>query len=241
VSGPQPTPPAAEAAPPPALVIFDCDGVLVDTEPLAAQVMADIATELGRPMTAAECIDRFTGISLSQVKASLARDLGRPLPDDFEAQVRARDEAAFARALAPIDGAAAALDALAAHGVAMCVASSGAVDKMRFTLGQTGLLSRLEPHLFSATMVSRGKPAPDLFLHAAARMGVPPAACVVVEDAPAGIEAARAAAMAVLGFTGGGHCTAETGPRLKRVGAQAVFAQMRTLPALLGYPGPAPA
>lgn len=220
--------------PPPTLVIFDCDGVLVDSEPIAARVLAECVGELGLALTAEDCIARFTGISMASVMAALALDLGRPLPADFAARVRARDFAAFADQLKAIDGVEALLAAVAAP---VCVASSGAPAKIRFSLGLTGLLARFEPHLFSAEMVARGKPAPDLFLFAAQAMGVPAAACVVVEDAVAGITAARAAGMRALGFTGGGHCRPGHGERLLAAGAHAICASMGALAVLLGAEG----
>ncbi len=220
--------------PPPTLVIFDCDGVLVDSEPIAARVLAECVGELGLALTAEDCIARFTGISMASVMAALALDLGRPLPADFAARVRARDFAAFADQLKAIDGVEALLAAVAAP---VCVASSGAPAKFRFSLGLTGLLARFEPHLFSAEMVARGKPAPDLFLFAAQAMGVPAAACVVVEDAVAGITAARAAGMRALGFTGGGHCRPGHGERLLAAGAHAICASMGALAVLLGAEG----
>ncbi len=220
--------------PPPTLVIFDCDGVLVDSEPIAARVLAECVGELGLALTAEDCIARFTGISMASVMAALALDLGRPLPADFAARVRARDFAAFADQLKAIDGVEALLAAVAAP---VCVASSGAPAKIRFSLGLTGLLARFEPHLFSAEMVARGKPAPDLFLFAAQAMGVPAAACVVVEDAVAGITAARAAGMRALGFTGGGHCRPGHGERLLAAGAHASCASMGALAVLLGAEG----
>lgn len=213
------------------LLIFDCDGVLVDSEPIAARVMAACAQELGLPISAEDCIERFTGISMPSVLQALADDLGRPLPDDFVSRVRTRDFEAFARELRPIEGA---TGLLAAIGVPVCVASSGAVAKIRFTLGLTGLLPWFEPHLFSAEMVARGKPAPDLFLLAAERMGVPASACAVVEDSVAGIRAARAAGMRAIGFTGGGHCRPGHDQRLRAAGAHAVCADMDGLAALLG-------
>lgn len=212
------------------LVIFDCDGVLVDSEPIAARVLAAAATAAGLPLTANEALARFTGIALADVFAQLEADLGRPLPADFGARIAAADAAAFARELEPVAGVAAMLAALPYR---RCVASSGSLQKIRTTLGLTGLLALFEPHLYSAAMVPRGKPAPDLFLHAAREMGVRPAAAVVVEDAAPGIRAARAAGMRVLGFAGGGHCRDDTATQLTQAGADAVFTRMSELPSLL--------
>jgi HAD superfamily hydrolase (TIGR01509 family) len=216
------------------LVIFDCDGVLVDSEPIAARVLAAYARDLGLALSAEDCIRRFTGISMAAVQAELGRDLGRPLPADFADRIRAADFAAFAAELRPVDGAAPAVDALTAAGFAVCVASSGAPEKIRFTLGLTGLADRFEPRLFSATMVARGKPAPDLFLLAAQRMGFAPAACTVVEDSTAGIRAARAASMRAIGFAGGGHCEPGHADLLRAAGAEQVLVRLGDLPATLG-------
>ena len=210
------------------LLIFDCDGVLVDSELLAASALAEEVTTFGLALSAEDCVARFTGISMAAVLAMIDADLGRPLPPDFEARVRAADERAFARQLQPIEGVAAAIQAL---GRRRCVASSGLPEKIRFSLRLTGLLPLFEPYLFSASMVARGKPAPDLFLYAAQQMHVPPAACLVVEDSVAGVTAATAAGMRVLGFTGGAHCNGGTAARLASAGAMAVFDRMALLPA----------
>ena len=214
----------------PGLVIFDCDGVLVDSEPIAAAVMATAVSELGLPMTAADCLRRFTGIAMAKVIAAIEADLGRPVPEDFVARVRERDFATFRQSLQPIAGVAAVASALT---VPKCVASSGAPEKIRFTLGLTGLLPLFAPHLFSAHMVRRGKPAPDLFLFAARAMHVAADACAVVEDSEAGIRAARAAGMRALGFVGGSHCGPDHAQLLRAAGAHAVFGQMANLPGLL--------
>jgi HAD superfamily hydrolase (TIGR01509 family) len=215
----------------PGLVIFDCDGVLVDSEPIAARVLADTLSEIGEPTTAAECIGRFTGISLSAVLRRIEIQRRRPLPPDFAERLRSRDAQAFRAHLTAIEGVD---DVVRRLPVAKCVASSGSLEKMRLTLSITGLLHLFEPHLFSAAMVASGKPAPDLFLLAAARMGFLPAACTVVEDSTAGIAAARAAGMRVLGFAGGGHAGSGYAAMLQAAGADAVFHRMEALPSLLG-------
>ena len=214
----------------PGLVIFDCDGVLVDSEPIAAAVMAAAVSELGLPMSAADCLRRFTGIAMAKVIAEIEADLGRPLPADFVTRVRERDFEAFRRDLKPIAGADAVVGALA---MPKCVASSGASEKIRFTLGITGLLALFEPHLFSAEMVRHGKPAPDLFLFAAKQMQATPADSVVVEDSEAGIRAARAAGMRALGFIGGSHCGPGHAGLLQAAGAHAMFRHMADLPRML--------
>ncbi|MFO1153634.1 MAG: HAD-IA family hydrolase [Rhodospirillales bacterium] len=212
------------------LVIFDCDGVLVDSELLAAEVLAREVSVEGLPLTADECLARYTGISMKSVLALIEAERGRALPPDFEARVRAGDFAAFAASLQPVAGVREMLQALPHR---RCVASSGWPDKMRFTLGRTGLLPLLAPHLFSASMVAHGKPAPDLFLHAARMMHADPAACVVVEDSVAGIIAARAAGMRVLGFAGASHCGDGYRAMLEGAGASIVFSRMDQLVELL--------
>lgn len=184
------------------LVIFDCDGVLVDTEPISARVGAQVLTRLGWELTPDEVMDRFLGCSEEHFRAEVEAHVRRPLPAGWDAEFEPLHDAAFEAELTPVEGIGAVLAELEASGVPTCVASNGGHDKMRRTLGLTGLYDRFEGRIFSAQDVPRGKPAPDLYLHAAARMGVDPAACVVVEDSPRGVEAALAAGMACLGFAG---------------------------------------
>jgi HAD superfamily hydrolase (TIGR01509 family) len=212
------------------LVIFDCDGVLVDSEPIACRVMARELTALGYPLSPDDCQERFTGVSMKTVMARVEADWGHALPAGFEDHLREKDFEAFRAELRPVPGVE---EMLARLDIPRCVASSGAPEKIRFTLTVTGLIGAFEPHLFSARMVAHGKPAPDLFLHAAERMATPPEACVVVEDAVAGIEAARAAGMRVLGFAGAGHAGPGYAAMLAAAGADTVFTQMPDLPALL--------
>ena len=208
------------------LVIFDCDGVLVDSELLAADVLAREVSAAGYPLTADDCLARFTGIAMTRVLALIETEWGRPLPPGFEARVRAADFAAFAASLRPVADVFEMLEALPYR---RCVASSGTPEKMRFTLSRTGLLPLFAPHLYSASMVARGKPAPDLFLHAARAMRADPAACVVVEDAAPGIAAPRAAGMRVLGFAAASHCRDGYREMLERAGASQVFTGMAEL------------
>ncbi len=219
-----------DAAAHPDLVIFDCDGVLVDSELLASRLLAEALAAEGYPVTAADCRARFTGISIRSVIEIIEAERGIPLPVDFEDRVRANDLQVFARELKAVPGIA---QALAQIPTAKCVASSGAPEKIRHSLTVTGLIGFFEPHLFSAHMVKRGKPAPDLFLFAAAAMGADAARCVVVEDSTAGVAAARAAGMPVLGFAGGGHAGDGYGAMLAAAGAARVFDDMAKLPALL--------
>jgi HAD superfamily hydrolase (TIGR01509 family) len=211
------------------LVIFDCDGVLVDSEPLSNRALSQALCAAGLPMTERETTEAFLGRSWMSVEEILRQRFGA-VPDGLQADYRRRMQAAFEAELAPVAGIEAALDALAEAGVPTCVASSGPHAKMRLTLGLTGLRERFEGRIFSAWDVERGKPAPDLFLHAAARMGAEPEACVVVEDSPVGVAAARAAAMTALGYCG------RTPPE-RLSGADATFADMAALPALLAEAG----
>ncbi|MBX3143680.1 MAG: HAD family hydrolase [Trueperaceae bacterium] len=207
------------------LVIFDCDGVLVDSEKLAVKVDVEVLTKLGWPMTESEVIERFVGLSDAAFRAKVEDHLGARLAEDWDAEFQPLYRKTFEAELRPVEGVMEALDRIA---LATCVASNGTHEKMRFTLGLTGLLDRFRGRIFSATDVSRGKPAPDLFLHAAASMGAAPEACVVVEDSVSGVTAARAAGMKVLAY-GAGVTPAE-----KLVGpGTTVFYRMSDLPELL--------
>ena len=208
----------------PRAVIFDCDGVLVDSEPISNRVLAGLLTEIGLPMTPEQSVEAFMGRSWKNVLAWAAQR-GAPLPEGFRRRYLDTMFAAFEEELRPVPGIVAALDAIT---LPNCVASSASIEKMRFTLGHTGLWDRFAGRIFSATEVEHGKPAPDLFLHAAARMGWEPADCAVVEDSPAGIEAALAAGMTALGYAG---TTAA-----ERLAGARVFTDMAELPALLQPP-----
>ena len=184
------------------LVILDCDGVLVDSERLAVRVEARLLTELGWPLTEADILERFVGRSDAYMTSEIETALGRPVPE-WAARYETAVYEAFRTELTAVDGVAAALDQVEASTMATCVASSGTHDKMRLTLGMTGLWERFQGRIYSGTEVTHPKPAPDLFLHAATEMGAAPERCVVVEDSRWGVEAARAAGMRSLGFAGG--------------------------------------
>ncbi|CAN5694907.1 HAD family hydrolase [soil metagenome] len=179
------------------LVIFDNDGVLVDSEPLANAVLADLLAGAGHPIGVTACIERFMGGTLARVRTEVEAELGRPLPADLEDCYHADLLARFATELRPVAGVHELLDALTTPA---CVASSGTHDRISASLAVTGLLERFEGRIFSADDVAHGKPAPDLFLHAARSLEVDPARCVVVEDSALGVTAARAAAMTVVGY-----------------------------------------
>ncbi len=188
---------------PTALVIFDCDGVLVDSERLAIALDIAAVRELGWEITEAEVLGNFIGRSERDVHAAIEGRIGRALTDEWRQRWDAEFRRVLAEELEPVPGVHAAIEAVSALGVASCVASSGSHEKMRQTLGRTGLWDHFAGRIFSATEVAHGKPAPDLFLYAAARMGFPAHRCVVVEDSRFGVAAAKAAGMAVVGYAGG--------------------------------------
>lgn len=188
---------------PPALVIFDCDGTLVDSEELGTRVLLEMAAELGLQRPLQETNLLFRGWKLDDCVAQIQAWLGRPLPQDFVAQVRLRTAAAFRRELKPVAGAPELVRALAAHGQAMCVASSGPREKIELSLGLTGLLPYFQGRIFSGYELQTWKPDPGLFLHAAQALGALPAACVVVEDSVVGVQAGLAAGMRVFAFQPG--------------------------------------
>jgi HAD superfamily hydrolase (TIGR01509 family) len=210
------------------LVIFDCDGVLVDSERLSIRLDHELLAQLGWPLDEQQIIDRWVGRTDAAMRAEIEDHLGRDIGREWTA-FGGRYVQAFADELEPVDGVAEAVDAVQATGVATCVASSGGIDKIRRNLAKTGLLGRFDGRLFSADDVEHGKPAPDLFLHASSVMGVDPAATAVVEDSVPGVAAGIAAAMAVFAFTGG----VTPAERLGRAGAT-LFDDMRHLPRLLG-------
>jgi HAD superfamily hydrolase (TIGR01509 family) len=207
------------------LVIFDCDGVLVDSERIAVRVEAEFLGELGWLLTEAEVVERIMGLTAEYMDEAVEAQLGSRLPQDWKDQFHRRYREAFAAELGPVDGVLEALDQITTP---TCVASSGSHDKLRFTLGHTGLYERFEGRIFSGYEVTNGKPAPDLFLHAAARIGVEPARCAVIEDSRPGILAARAAGMPAFGYAGG----LTPAHRLEGEGT-VVFTDMRDLPRLL--------
>jgi HAD superfamily hydrolase (TIGR01509 family) len=212
------------------LIIFDCDGVLVDSEVISCRSHADVLSRHGYPITSEQVFHRFLGRSTRQANAEIEAELGRALPVDFHAQLQSEQLRAFETDLEAVPHIHLALDKITQ---AVCVASSGSHQRMRVTLGRTRLYDRLAPHIFSASQVTNGKPAPDLFLFAAAQMNVPPQRCLVIEDSVAGITGASAAGMAVLGFHGASHCREGYGEKLRDAGATMVFDDMRQLPELI--------
>ena len=211
------------------LVIFDCDGVLVDSEPLANTCFARALQREGLDWYVEDTMRRLMGRSMKSCVEIVEGELGRALPADFVDRLQADTMQAFRDApLRTVPGVVEAIDAIEAAGIATCVASSGGLDKMRVTLGITGLWSRFEGRIFSSTQVPRGKPFPDLFLHAAIEMNEQPFDSVVVEDSLPGIQAARAAGMRALAYVGAPYSDAEA---LRAAGGR-TFESMSSLPML---------
>lgn len=211
----------------PALVIFDCDGVLVDSEPITNRLLAEELSSAGLPISAEEAIELFVGGTIASVHAQ-ARQMGATLPDNWVDGFYPRMIGRLAAEVELIPGIEDVLARLARAGLPHCVASNGPMLKMQATLGRTGLWDRLAGRLYSAHDVGSAKPEPDLFLHAAQSMGVPPHRCVVVEDSASGARAAQSAGMRCFGFTRG-----TPAERLTAHGA-IPFADMVELPGLLG-------
>src|SRR6478752_8329322 len=213
------------------LVVFDCDGVLVDSEVIAIRVDQRVLADLGWELELDDIVERFVGKSEAHFVAEVEQQLDIRLADGWDRDYGRWYQEAFERDLEAVDGIEEALDRL---GLPHCVASSGSHDKMRRTLGKAGLLHRFQGRIFSATEVTHGKPAPDLFLHAAGSLNAAPERCAVVEDSAFGVQAARAAGMHVFAYAGG----VTPAERLAGPGTT-VFDDMRRLPGLIaaGHPG----
>jgi HAD superfamily hydrolase (TIGR01509 family) len=210
------------------LIIFDCDGVLVDSEIIAHTLLAQMMTDLGHPMTTAEAVQKFAGRSLADTLSLIEASLGRSIPDDLGQRYGRLLLQRLRHDLKPIAGVKAAVAALP---YPRCVASSSSLERIRLSLEATGLASLFGANIFSATQVAHGKPAPDLYLFASRRMGKAPERCVVVEDSALGVTAGRAAGMKVIGFTGAAHATPDAAQRLAAAGACSVISSMVDLPA----------
>jgi HAD superfamily hydrolase (TIGR01509 family) len=211
------------------LLIFDCDGVLVDSEALACEIDAQILTRNGLPYSAEDIARKFVGVSFKDMVARLEAEHACTLPDDLGVQIDSALFAKFETALKPIEGV---RETILSLPYPHCVASSSKPERIALSLRVTGL-SDLFDNVFSATQVKRGKPAPDLFLHAAERMGASPQDCVVIEDSAAGVQGALAAGMRVIGFIGGAHCGPEHAEKLRRAGASVVIERMVDLPRIV--------
>ena len=212
------------------LIVFDCDGVLVDSEVISCRAHAETLTRHGYPITADEVLNRFLGVSDREARLMIENEISRKLPNDFESQVKQATLQFYADDLRAISYVG---EAIAAIGLPKCVASSGTPEKIRHGLTCAGLYDQLAPHIFSASEVKRGKPAPDLFLFAAEQMQAAPAQCLVIEDSIPGVTGAVAAGMTVLGFHGGSHCPPGHADTLRAAGAIMTFEDMRQLPDLI--------
>ena len=201
------------------LVIFDCDGVLIDSEAHAGPVLADFLAEVGMPVSVAECHTRYRGRTFADCLVEIEAALGKPVPDGWFDRLRDATHRAIDENVAAMPRAREMLAQLPADGTPVCVASSSGLAYLERVLAATDLLPFFGKNVFSAQMVTRGKPAPDLFLHAAAQMGHAPAHCLVIEDSLPGIRAARAAGMRVLGYVSDSYCDAEL---LIREGAEII-------------------
>jgi HAD superfamily hydrolase (TIGR01509 family) len=213
------------------LVIWDCDGCLIDSEPLSCDVMAVLFTRLGYPITAQKYAERFAGKSHASNIREIEEETGQPFaalfPYDEEKQNR---EKAFEENLKTIPYIDVALDRIA---LPQCIASGSAPDRLFHSLKVAKLYNRFEGRIFSAVQVKKGKPAPDIFLFAAEKMGVAPEKCLVIEDGTAGVQGAKAAGMTVFGYMGGSHITDEWRVRVLRAGADLLFDDMRQLSGLM--------
>lgn len=212
------------------LLIFDCDGVLVDSELLAHGTLMELMAALGRPMTLEEAMREFAGGSLADTLATAERLLGRPVPDETGRYFGDLLLDRFRRELEPMPGV---RDAILSLPYRRCVASSSSPERLRLSLEVTGLAPLFAEHVFSAVQVARGKPAPDLYLLAARSLGEAPEHCIVIEDTTRGVMAGRAAGMRVIGFTGAGHATPALADDLSKAGAQVVIGSMAELPSVV--------
>lgn len=218
----------------PALVLFDCDGVLIDSEVIACAADAEVLTQVGFPFTTDDIIRRFAGMPSTEMFAEIERESGRALPPDLELRIQDRVLSRFREDLRALPDVA---EVVAALPWPSCVVSNSKPAKLGLGLIETGLYELFYPRIFSAALVERGKPAPDLFLHAAAVMGVRPESCVVIEDSVAGVTGAQAAGMLTLGFVGGAHCPEDQSNRLRTAGAALVFDSFLQLPAIVSHLG----
>lgn len=213
-----------------ALVIFDCDGVLIDSEMIACRSVSAVLAEIGISLTPEDIAERYTGHTDKAMFADLEARFGQRLSPEFIDGLDLHVRHAFEAALAAMPGTEAALSAIA---LPKCVASSSSRERLRHTLSLTGLLRYFDPYIFSAAQVERAKPAPDLFLFAAREMHCEPQSCWVIEDSIAGVTAGVAAGMRVIGFTGGSHCRPDHSERLRQAGASEIIRHPRELPHLI--------
>ena len=214
----------------PGLIIFDCDGVLIDSELIACTADAEELTRIGYPISVEEVVRRFAGVPSNEMYAQIEQEMGCSLPADFGQRIERRVLQRYRDDLKPIASVRETIEAL---NWPFCVASSSRPQKLGLGLIETGLFDLYYPNIFSAILVARGKPAPDLFLFSARKMNVEASRCIVIEDSIAGVTAGRRAGMRVLGFLGGSHCTKGHGDALRRAGAELVFDSFNLIPAIV--------
>jgi HAD superfamily hydrolase (TIGR01509 family) len=212
------------------LIIFDCDGVLVDSEIVVAKAYASSLSAAGIVISEEELLQRFVGVSDADMYRTLEQETGITLPADHDGLAQLAVRELFEKELQPLPGI---HDLLGSLSTPVCVASSSTPSKLEFSLSLVNLYDRFAPNVFSSTMVARGKPAPDLFLYAAEKMGSAPERCLVIEDSVAGVEAAVAAGMPVIGFTGASHCQAGHADALGSIGAMEVARSATELEAII--------
>ncbi len=213
------------------LLIFDCDGVVVNSMYLHTEVESEAYSTLGIDISPKELALRFSGVGDAEVHRILAQETGRAIPPDIAHRIELRKKEVFTERLKPIAGIHEVLTVL--DNEPRCLASGTGVDLLYYLLAIVGLTEQFTPHIYSSEMVLRGKPFPDLFLHAANQLGHAPENCLVIEDGVPGVQAGRAAGMRVLGFVGGEHCDEDHEDRLMAAGAELVFRDMRDLPELI--------
>ncbi len=207
----------------PDLIIFDCDGVLIDSEILSCRCLSDVLAGYGIKLGVDQALDLFLGRSVTAVREHYEA-LGHLIPEQFAAELKVRIRAAFLSSLCPVEGVSSVLEDLR---IPHCVASSSDIHRVSFSLSLTGLALHFDTRVYTSQMVKRGKPAPDLFVYAAERMQVDPHRTLVVEDSVSGVKAGKAAGMTVWGFVGGSHYQSRDGKAmLREAGADRVFGQM---------------
>jgi HAD superfamily hydrolase (TIGR01509 family) len=215
-------------------ILFDCDGTLIDSEPICNQVLSELITEAGIPMTPDECMHAFIGTNLTFIHQWMREQKGVVLSADFNDRCRAMVRERCVTDLKEMPGAKAVLEQLTGTSLKRAVVSNSGPEYLRYTLGLTGLLPLLEPHVYSAHQVARPKPAPDIYLFAATSLGVSPGRCLVVEDTWAGVTAAAGAGARVAALASGAHATEGYVGRLREAGAEWV---VRTLGEVMGLAG----
>ena len=223
-------PAASDGAATPELVIFDCDGVLIDSEIVVCRLTSEELTRVGYDISTQQVIRRFAGRPEREMVAEIQAEWGRVVPEQYFAAMRTRVEHAYASELQAVPGV---VELVARIRIPVCVASSSDPAKLSLGLETVKLYDRFAPHVVSASYVRHGKPAPDVFIHAAGWMRTPVASCVVIEDSVPGVRAAVAAGMRAFGFTGGSHCEAGHADRLLAAGAERVMDRMGDLQVLL--------